>query len=265
MASSMATVEPLPLVPATVITGAESAVCIPFQTWRTRARPRSMCASEERFSKSASQAAKSRSGSRAEPGPGSEPGSESEQCTATRRSSVCILSFFFARIRFFICPGWRGRFPGAALHRHFAVITSGLLCIVFSGRSALLTGAVVVRIGHCRPRIVRHVLLPGVSGSGAVVLISVLAGISTCKQVTFNFDAAAPRRHQHDQQPVNARAQLAAIDDLDDNAFFKQKLGALEALGQLFANGLLNHARAGKADQCIGLGQMDVTQHAQAG
>jgi len=43
---------------------------------------------------------------------------------------------------------------------------------------------------------------------------------------------------------------------------FLEIFGALEALGQLLAEyGLLDHARTGKADECAGLGDMDVTEH----
>jgi hypothetical protein len=44
-----------------------------------------------------------------------------------------------------------------------------------------------------------------------------------------------------------------------------QELGALEALGQLHAHGVLDHARAGKADQGLGLGDHDVAHEGKAG
>ena len=40
-----------------------------------------------------------------------------------------------------------------------------------------------------------------------------------------------------------------------------QVLGALEAVGQLLADGLLDHPRPGKADQRAGLGELDVAEH----
>ncbi|MBA7468829.1 hypothetical protein ES707_04084 [subsurface metagenome] len=40
-----------------------------------------------------------------------------------------------------------------------------------------------------------------------------------------------------------------------------QIFGALETLGQLFADGLLDHARAGKSDQRTRLGNLDVAEH----
>src|SRR5262249_58615518 len=45
------------------------------------------------------------------------------------------------------------------------------------------------------------------------------------------------------------RAQLAARDDHVDHAVIAQILGALEAVGQLLADGLLDDARTGKADE----------------
>ena len=49
-----------------------------------------------------------------------------------------------------------------------------------------------------------------------------------------------------------------------ERALFDQELAALEALGQLFAHRLLDHARTGKADQCIGLGDVDIAEHREA-
>src|SRR5687767_7066731 len=58
MASSMAQVEPLPLVPATMITGQLKASCRRSLTARTRSRPMSMWVSAWRDSSSASQSGK---------------------------------------------------------------------------------------------------------------------------------------------------------------------------------------------------------------
>ena len=44
-----------------------------------------------------------------------------------------------------------------------------------------------------------------------------------------------------------------------------QIFGALEAFGQLFADGLLDDARPGKADQRAGLGDVDVAEHGIGG
>ena len=45
----------------------------------------------------------------------------------------------------------------------------------------------------------------------------------------------------------------------------QQIFGALKAFGQLFADGLLDHPLAGKADQRVRLGNLDVAQHRIAG
>ena len=45
----------------------------------------------------------------------------------------------------------------------------------------------------------------------------------------------------------------------------EQIFGALEALGQFLADGLLDHALAGEADQRVGLGQLDVAEHGVGG
>ena len=44
----------------------------------------------------------------------------------------------------------------------------------------------------------------------------------------------------------------------------EQIFGALEAFGQLLADGLFDHPRAGEADQRPGLGDVDVAEHGEA-
>ena len=60
-------------------------------------------------------------------------------------------------------------------------------------------------------------------------------------------------------------AQRVPWNDGIQEAVLQQIFGALEALGELFADGLLNHPRAGEADQGAGLGQHDVPQAGKAG
>src|SRR5690606_40777026 len=69
--------------------------------------------------------------------------------------------------------------------------------------------------------------------------------------------------HHHRHQGGNAVAQLAAVADLVDGTVLEQELAALEALGQGFTDGLLDHPRAGEADQRLRLGDVDVAQHRQ--
>src|SRR5688572_25818863 len=63
------------------------------------------------------------------------------------------------------------------------------------------------------------------------------------------------------QRAGDGRLQLAPIDDQIQHAVFEEELAALEALGQLLANGLLDDARTGKADQRLGLGDVEIAQH----
>ena len=52
-----------------------------------------------------------------------------------------------------------------------------------------------------------------------------------------------------------------AMHDHIDHAVVFQIFGALETIRQFFADGLFDHARAGKADQGAGLGDLHIAQH----
>ena len=73
------------------------------------------------------------------------------------------------------------------------------------------------------------------------------------------------RLHQHTDDAAHGLAHLVAVHHHVDHAMFQQIFGALEAFRQFFADGLLDHALAGKADQGAGLGNMDVAQHGIGG
>ena len=45
-----------------------------------------------------------------------------------------------------------------------------------------------------------------------------------------------------------------------EKSVLQQKFGALEARGQLLPDGLLDHARAGEADQRAGLGDIQIAR-----
>src|SRR5688572_23885158 len=60
-------------------------------------------------------------------------------------------------------------------------------------------------------------------------------------------------------EPRDALAQLAPVDDHVDRALLEQEFRALEALGQRLAHRLLDHARAGEADERPGLGDDDIS------
>ena len=53
-------------------------------------------------------------------------------------------------------------------------------------------------------------------------------------------------------------AQLVAMHHHVDHAVLEQIFGALEAVRELLADGLLDYPRSGKADQRSRLGDMDV-------
>ena len=61
-------------------------------------------------------------------------------------------------------------------------------------------------------------------------------------------------------QRSNRRAQIVAVHHHVDHAMLIEIFRALEALGQLLANGLLDHARAGKADAGAGFGNMHIAR-----
>ena len=50
-----------------------------------------------------------------------------------------------------------------------------------------------------------------------------------------------------------------------EEAFFEEELGALEAFRELLADGLLDDARAGKADEGAGFGDVEVAEHSETG
>ena len=79
---------------------------------------------------------------------------------------------------------------------------------------------------------------------------------------------SAPARRRLGQQPAQfgkRRAQLVPVHHHVDHAVLDQIFGALEAFRQFLADGLLDDARAGEADQRAGLGDLHVAQHGVGG
>src|SRR5690606_3291412 len=70
---------------------------------------------------------------------------------------------------------------------------------------------------------------------------------------------------EHGQQARDGVAHLAPVHDHVEGAVLEEELAALEAFRQGLAHGLLDDARAGKANQRLGLGDVDVAEHSQAG
>ena len=73
--------------------------------------------------------------------------------------------------------------------------------------------------------------------------------------------AARLALHHQMDEPRQGLAQLVAMHDHVDHAVLGQIFGALESFRQFLADGLLDHARAGEADQRAGLGDLHVAQH----
>jgi hypothetical protein len=57
---------------------------------------------------------------------------------------------------------------------------------------------------------------------------------------------------------------FAAIDDQIEHAVLEEELAALESVGQLLADGLLDHAWSREANQRAGLGDVQVAEHREA-
>ena len=69
----------------------------------------------------------------------------------------------------------------------------------------------------------------------------------------------------HEAQRVgDRRFHLAPIDDEVEHALLEQELAALESLGQLLPDRLLDDARSGEADQRLRLGDVEIAEHREA-
>ncbi len=55
------------------------------------------------------------------------------------------------------------------------------------------------------------------------------------------------------------------MDDGVEEAFFEEEFGALEAFGEFLANGLLDDAGSGEANEGAGFGDVEVAEHGEAG
>jgi hypothetical protein len=66
------------------------------------------------------------------------------------------------------------------------------------------------------------------------------------------------KRARHD------RFHVAAVHDEVEHAVLDQELAALKAVRQLLPDGLLDDAGTGKADERLGLGDVEVAEHREA-
>ena len=81
------------------------------------------------------------------------------------------------------------------------------------------------------------------------------------------FERGFQRRRfgQEPAQPRQRRAQVVAMHHHVDHAVVFQIFRALKAFRQFLADGLFDHARAGKTDQRAGLGDLHVAEHGIGG
>ena len=95
---------------------------------------------------------------------------------------------------------------------------------------------------------------------------SLMPNCSSAKSRSTRSQCAERWRHRGMKRSARAmrRLQLAPVDDQVEHAALEQELAALEAVGQLLADGLLDDARPGEADQRLRLGDVEVAQHREA-
>src|SRR5918994_6228568 len=96
--------------------------------------------------------------------------------------------------------------------------------------------------------------------SSAVRIVWMLSSPSLMPNVSSAKSRSRRRigRHHEPQRPRDGRLQLAAIDDQIEHAALDQELAALEALGKLLTDRLFDDARAGKPDERLRLGNVEV-------
>ena len=67
------------------------------------------------------------------------------------------------------------------------------------------------------------------------------------------------------QQVGDLLPHLTSVNNHVDGAVVQKEFTALESFGELLPHGLLDDARAGKSDQGVGLANVDVSKHREAG
>ena len=67
------------------------------------------------------------------------------------------------------------------------------------------------------------------------------------------------------QQIRHLPAKLAAVDDHVDCTMIEQEFAALKSFRQFLPNRLFDDSRAGKSNQCPGLGNIDIAKHGKTG
>jgi FKBP-type peptidyl-prolyl cis-trans isomerase FkpA len=69
--------------------------------------------------------------------------------------------------------------------------------------------------------------------------------------------------HKHSQQRCELGPHLPPVNDQVNSAVLNQKFGTLEALWQGFTHSLFDDARTGETNQCLGLSNVNVTEHGE--
>src|SRR3974377_88796 len=70
------------------------------------------------------------------------------------------------------------------------------------------------------------------------------------------------RRYRHEfKRPGDVTLQIAPVYYGVQHSVLEQEFAPLKSLGQLLADGLLDDARSGEADQSAGFGDVQVAQH----
>ena len=106
---------------------------------------------------------------------------------------------------------------------------------------------------------------PRVDGVDADVSAGTRRGHAGAGRLKRGFAAAGRRLQQQPAKPGDGRAQIVAMHHHVDHAVGEQVLGLLKAFRQLFADGLLDDARAGETDQRARLGDLHVAEHGVRG
>src|SRR5690606_36534191 len=85
--------------------------------------------------------------------------------------------------------------------------------------------------------------------------------IETASSVTTVYWRLETASRQHLQQHGKPVLQVPAVDNKVKKAVVQHELCALKAFGEIFADGLADHAWAGKPDQGARFGNIEVAEH----
>src|SRR5580698_1438956 len=95
-------------------------------------------------------------------------------------------------------------------------------------------------------------------------LLESLIGNHSTETKLFSGDPSRRRGHEI-QRAGNIRLELASVNYGVEEAMFEQEFAALEAFGEFLADRLLDDPGAGEADQRARFGDVEVSEHGEAG